>query len=265
MFRHRQTGSQAQGRTIAERFDARTTIIVNFLAIAGALLAFYLWFDGQINKVIEQRVEPYENFLVGLAFVEDEEYEKAIPELDKAFDQLKMRFSTSSTSSEKILPVFDYYLYAIANSEDPSDYSNKYNKIINLIQDGTLSPNAYHYYQIGIYYFRTGNIEEAKTNLNRSAAGYNIADQFYSASHVYWAMAIVALSEGDLDGAIMQLAEASRRNPGDYDPRAIALNTEVMTKDAWYRRVVSLYPEYSQTLPQFFVKIEELNSIKSSS
>src|SRR5258708_38247347 len=70
--------------------------LANIVSIAVPLLAGFLaawlWFESTLNAKVEQRIAPYEYYLNGAALVTDREYDRAVPELEKAFNLLGKRF-----------------------------------------------------------------------------------------------------------------------------------------------------------------------------
>src|SRR2546423_6691424 len=89
------------------------------ITLVSAFLGGLAWLNSRIDNSVTERIEPYEHFLLGLGAVHDEEYDRAIPDLDKAFDALEKR----GGAKEQLVPLIDFYLYAIVNSEHPAKHS----------------------------------------------------------------------------------------------------------------------------------------------
>jgi tetratricopeptide (TPR) repeat protein len=234
--------------------------LANFITVAGALLAGFLaawlWFDSTLNARVERRIAPYENYLNGAALVTDGEYDRAVPELEKAFNMLGKRFDERDSSGENWYPIVDNYLMAIVNSEDPSDHSHRFNKLIRLTDD-KFSLNAWQRNQIGWYFLRTGELTKAREHFSKATDMYRVENRYNTASYSYWALALVDLAEGNIESAVGNVQEASKRNSQVFSLEIVITDVKSMREEVWYQRLINL--------PTFLQRLEQLKSQTDSS
>lgn len=230
------------------------------LTLVTAILGGLAWLNSRINSRIDQavteRVEPYEHFLLGMGAVNDEEYDRAIPDFDKAFDALEKR----GGPKEELVPLIDYYLYAIVNSEHPAKHSSQFNKIKQTIDNHSISPDAYCFHQIGWYYLRTGEMEKAREQFLRARDKYAEEERYRASADTYWALGMIALADGDVDAAVKMAQEAASKNPTQYALKTLVQDEGAKREDNWYKVLMRLYPKIGSSWPIFFNRLKELST-----
>lgn len=225
-----------------------------------ALIAIILWFNNKIDKVVEQRVEPYENYQLGSILSADEEFDLAIPVLGKAFDTMTKK----DESEEKIIPFLDSYLHAIVNSKNPLTHRSKFAKIEKFIKDFKISPNAFHYKEMGWYYLRIGDINKARENLQQSIMQYKNESLYRPMAEAQWAISLSFIAEENIDEAIIYAKEAAKHNPREYDMATLLLDKEAMKDDAWIKHLTNTFDKFNSSLNSFFERLSMLNQEKNN-
>lgn len=229
---------------------------LKIISIVTALFGIYVWLGARIDSTVKTRIEPYEHFLLGLGAVHDEEYDRAVPELDKAFDALQER----GDAKEQLVPLIDYYLYAVVNSKHPADYSSRFNKVKKVIDEHAISPDAFCFHQLGWYYLRTGELEQARPQFLRAKDKYAEEDRPRAAADTYWALALIELADGKTEAAVENAREASRKNPVKYDLKQLVQDQGAMREDNWYQVLMRLYPKIDFSWSTFFSRLEASNT-----
>lgn len=234
------------------KWPKRLGLLMQILGLAGAVITAFLWLGARVDKTVTARIEPYEHFLLGLGAEHDEEYDRAVPEFDKAFDALSKR----GDSQEQLVPIIDYYLYAIVNSRHPADYSSRFNKVKKVIDDHAISPDAFCFHQLGWYYLRTGELESARPLFARAKDKYAEEQRERASADTYWALALIDLADGKVDDAVGKAREAALKNPVKYDLRQMARDQGAMKLDPWYQVLMRLYPRIGESWSTFFGRLE---------
>jgi tetratricopeptide (TPR) repeat protein len=233
-------------------WSKRLGLLMQILGLAGAVVTAYFWLGARVDKAVTARIEPYEHLLLGMGAEHDEEYDRAVQEFEKAFDALSKR----GDSQEQLVPVIDYYLYAIVNSRHPADYSNKFNKVKRLIDEHAVSPDAFCFHQLGWYYLRTGELENARPLFARAKDKYAEEQRQRASADTYWALALIDLADGKVDEAVGKAREAALKNPVKYDLKQMARDQGAMKIDPWYQVLMRLYPEIDKSWSTFFARLE---------
>jgi tetratricopeptide (TPR) repeat protein len=235
-------------------------IVTIMVPLFAGFLAAWLWFESTLSERVEQRIAPYEYFLNGSALVQDGEYDRAIPELERAFTLLGRSFDQRSSSGENWYPVVDNYLQAITNSEDPSDHTHRFNRLMRLVTDDKISLTAWQRHLIGWYYLRTGDVQKARESLSKALESYRVEQKYNTSSDTYWTLALTDLAEGNVESAINNITEAGRRNNRLYDLETVISDVKSMREESWSQRLIRLYPKFDSSLPAFLQQLEQLKS-----
>lgn len=219
----------------ATKYSGEAATIVGFL---GLLWSGVYWIEYRIDTKVSERTAPFENLLSGISLIQDEEYDEAVEELEKAFDT----FIETKQSEKRLISVIDQYLIAIVNAEDITAHEPDFNKIYKKI--GDIPKYGWHYHQLGWYYLRTNNLELSKKNFERALAKYRESEKNRESADTYWALAMVHLAEGLIPKATAYTVEAQSRNPLVYSTDLLIKDRAAMSKDPWFRRLMRIYPSY---------------------
>lgn len=237
-----------------DRVGVWVGIVTGILGLLTAIYGVFFWVEREIASQVEDRMKPYEHVLTGIALVEDEEPDKAVPEFEAALKQ----FDIAQMPESRLIAVLDQYLYAIVNSEDIDEHGpdfHRLNKNLNRI------PNeGWHKLQIGWYHLRTGDLRAAEENLESSLEKYRKARQLRTSADTHWAIALLHLAEGDVSAALASTRAAESANPRDFSIDRIALDTGAMRNDPWF---VRLMDQYNEEFPTAFDEwAKKLNEIR---
>jgi hypothetical protein len=103
-------------------------IIANLVAIMIAIVGGFFWLKGEVHEQIDNRLKPYDDYLLGLSDLHNDEPGKAVPKLAASFIQ----FMKKSPDVEIPDAAIDYYLLSITEAgfqENIHSFKPDFNRI----------------------------------------------------------------------------------------------------------------------------------------
>lgn len=236
-------------KTFVDETEASVSWIAGLITMAGLFVFLINYINAATNRIVSEKVSPYEKLLSGQALVAEAIYDDAIPDLEVAFNQLDKKFSRENITGGRYYQIIDSYLLAMVNSESPELHEHRFKKILKLQEENKFSFLAWHHLQIGWYYFRTGHLEKASKNFLAALDKYKGTQNPSGQSNSYWALALVAICEGDLIQAKENYQSAYSLSEY-YSPDSVLRTIKFFDSDSWYRPLIDYY-DIEEHLPGF--------------
>jgi tetratricopeptide (TPR) repeat protein len=221
-----------------------TTVVVSVLAGVGIAVT---WLESSVNTRIEKRVVPFESYMQGVSFVVNEDFDRAVPLLEKAYNEIGGTLDYKTTSAEERYPVIEHYLAALANSENPEDYLHRMNAIVQ--QEATkitLSPWANMH--AGWFYIRVGDPLKARERLIRATTEFDVKKVYMDSAFCYYALMLLDLADGNADAAYLNAQEAANRNRSKYGLLIIKSDLKAFPNEGWFQKLAIRYPRLQETM-----------------
>lgn len=220
------------------------TVVVSLLAGVGLAIA---WLESSVNSRIEKRVMPFESYMQGVSFNVNEDFDRAIPLLEKAYNEIGGSFDYKTTSAEERYPVIEHYLTALANSENPEDHLHRMNTIVQ--QERTkITLNHYANKHAGWYYLRIGDPLKARERFRRAIIGFEARKQYMDSAFCYNGLMLLELADGNIDAAFVNAREAANRNEGRFGLPIMKSNIKALPKEGWFQKLAIYYPRLLENL-----------------
>ncbi len=230
--------------------------IGGIIVLVTSIIGTTFWIDSRISKYVKNRLEPYEHLIQGERLVNEYNYDEAIQPLEMAFS----KFDLNELSKSMLYSLLKNYLSAISNSKNPTDYHSDFEKIKPYIEKHLLNAKIYH--DKGLYYLRTSRLKEARDNLKLALDQYG-NDERKAEGDVHWALAIVALAEGNETEAVNKTMAAMQSYGWieEIDPESGTL-----LNNSLYEKLDSIYPKLSTNMASWrkMVRIKETKSREES-
>jgi tetratricopeptide (TPR) repeat protein len=182
----------------------------------------------------------------GVSFKANEDFDRAIPFLEKAYNEIGGALSYKTLSTEERYPVIEHYLAALANSENPEDHLHRMSAIVQ--QESTkITLNAYTNMHVGWFYLRAGDPEKARERLNKAAIGFDIRRIYKDSAFCYYALMLLDLAGGNADAAFANAQEAASRSGSMFGLPAIKSELKAFPKEGWFQKLAIYYPKLQET------------------
>lgn len=218
--------------------------VISFLAGVGIAIA---WLQSSVNSRIEKRVAPFESYMQGVSFNVNQDYDRAIPLLEKAYNEIGGTFDYKGGSSEERYPVIEHYLDALANSENPEDHLHRMNTIVQ--QEATkITLNHYANNHAGWYYLRIGDPLKARERFRRAIIGFESRKQYMDSAFCYYGLMLLELAGGNIDAAFVNAREAANRNEGRFGLPIMNSSIKALPKEGWFQKLAIHYPMLPENL-----------------
>lgn len=218
--------------------------VISFLAGVGITTA---WLESSLNSRIEKRVAPFESYMQGVSFNVNQDYDRAIPLLEKAYNEIGGTFDYKVGSTEERYPVIEHYLEALANSENPEDHLHRMNTIVQ--REATkITLNHYANNLAGWYYMRIGEPVKARERFRRATIGFETRKQYKDSAFCYNGLMLLELADGNIDAASVNAREAANRNEGSFGLPIIKSNIKALPKEGWFQKLAIHYPRLQENL-----------------
>ena len=219
------------------------TVVVSLLAGVGLAIA---WLESSVNLRIEKRVMPFESYMQGVSFKVNEDFDKAIPLLEKAYSEIGGALDYKTTSAEERYPVIEHYLAALANSENPDEHLHRMNAIVQ--QEATkITLNPYANMHAGWFYIRAGDPAKARDRLIRATIGFDTRRIYKDSAFCYYALMLLDLSGGNVDGAYANAQEAASRSRSMFGLPLIKSELNALPKEGWFQKLTIHYPRLQES------------------
>lgn len=219
------------------------TVVVSFLAGVGLATA---WLESSVNSRIERRVMPLESYMQGVSFKANEDFDRAIPLLEKAYNEIEGALGYKTFSAEERYPVIEHYLAALANSDNPEDHLHRMSAIVQ--QEATkITLNAYANMHAGWFYLRAGDPDKARERLNRATIGFDTRRIYKDSAFCYYALMLLDLADGNADAAFANAQEAASRSGSMFGLPAIKSELKAFPKEGWFQKLTIYYPKLQET------------------
>jgi tetratricopeptide (TPR) repeat protein len=200
-----------------------------------------------VNTRIEKRVVPFESYMQGVSFKVNEDYDKAIPLLEKAYNEIGGTLDYKTTSTEERYPVIEHYLAALTNSENPEDHLHRMNAIVQ--QEATKTTlNPYSNMHAGLFYMRAGEPAKARERLRRATIGFDLRRIYTDSAFCYYALMLLDLADGNANAASLNAQEAANRNSSRFGLPIIKADLKAFPKEGWYQKLTILYPRLQEAM-----------------
>lgn len=253
----RRNGFFQRARNVINQTETSVSWIAGLVGLIGTFWLATGYVDRKIDQQFSQKIGPYEDVLQGMTLVNASEYDSAIPELESAFQAfINTTEKTPQTSSYDVAALVTIYLEALANATSPEDHTTKFERILEIEEENKIAFKPWNYHEIGWVYLRTGNLEEAQQAFRSAVQGYSIKEYFPQAAGSYWALTLVELCQGDVEGAMSNYEEARMRD-FSYSLESTLNIIETMEEDSWYRRLITSY-DMEEYLPEFSTRLQEM-------
>jgi len=242
--------------------EASVSWIVGFITLAGSVLFLINYVDRATNRIVSEKISPYERLLSGQILVREEIYDDAIPDLEVAFKQLGKKFSEEDVTGGRYYQIIDSYLLAMVNSKSPELHEYRFREILKLQEENNVSFLGWHYLQIGWYYFRIGHLQKAQENFSTALEKYKGAQNPYGQANSYWGLTLTSLCQGDLDQTRTNYQSAYALS-SYYSPENTLRTIEFMDSDAWYIPLISFYDieDYLSEFAEIVQETEEIGGV----
>jgi|688.fasta_scaffold248817_1 tetratricopeptide (TPR) repeat protein len=219
------------------------TVVVSLLAGVGLAIA---WLESSVNSRIEKRVMPFESYMQGVSFKVNEDFDTAIPLLEKAYNEIGGTLDYKNTSAEERYPVIEHYLTALANSENPEDHLHRMNTIVQ--QEATkITLNPYANMHAGWFYIRVGDPAKARDRFKRATTGFDTRRIYKDSAFCYYALMLLDLADGNADGAYVNAQEAANRSRSIYGLPILKSELKAFPKEGWFQKLTIRYPKLQET------------------
>ena len=219
------------------------TVVVSLLAGVGLAIA---WLESSVNSRIEKRVLPFESYMQGVSFKVNEDFDKAIPLLEKAYNEIGGTLDYKTTAAEERYPVIEHYLAALANSENPEDHLHRMNTIVQ--QEATkITLNPYANMHAGWFYIRVGDPAKARDRFKRATTGFDTRRIYKDSAFCYYALMLLDLADGNADGAYVNAQEAANRSRSIYGLPILKSELKAFPKEGWFQKLTIRYPKLQET------------------
>lgn len=230
-------GISAQLSSIPKLADTLKNVI-SFLAGVGITTA---WLESSLNSRIEKRVAPFESYMQGVSFNVNQDYDRAIPLLEKAYNEIGGTFDYKAGSTEERYPVIEHYLDALSNSENPEEHLHRMNSIVQ--KEATkVTLNHYANAHLGWYYLRVGEPAKARERFKKATIGFEARKQYMDSAFCYYGLMLLGLADGYVDAAIANAREAANRNEGRFGLPIMRSYIKGLPKEGWFQKLIIYYP-----------------------
>lgn len=219
-----------------------TTVVVSVLAGVGLAIA---WLESSVNARIEKRVMPFESYMQGVSFVVNQDFDRAIPHLEKAYSEIGRTLDYKATSAEDRYPVIENYLVAIASSENPEDHLHRMNAITQ--QETTrVTLNSWANMHAGWFFMRVGEPAKARERLKKATTGFDLRRVYMESAFCYHALMLLDLADGNVESAYSNAKEASSRNSSRFGLPIIKSDLQAFSKEGWFIKLAIRYPKLQE-------------------
>ena len=219
-------------------------ILSGLLALITAIVGIFYWFNHHIEAVVERRIAPYEHVLTAKGLMEDKNYDDAIEELEEAFNGIDPK----DISENVLSAILEPYLFAISNSDNPSEHSPDFQKIYPYLRTG-IPLFGRHHEQIGWYFLRTMELEKAGEHFEKASGKYS-ENAYDESANAYWGIAMVHLAEGDVRKALEAAEKAAIRNPDLYGAHRWSSVGDIK-KDRRLSELIRIYSPFESAMRQW--------------
>ena len=188
---------------------------------------------------------PFESYMQGVSFVVNEDFDRAIPLLEKAYSEIGGTLDYKTTLAEERYPVIEHYLTAIANSENPEDHLHRMNAITQ--QETTkITLNPWANMHAGWFYMRVGEPVKARERLQAATIGFNIRKVYMESAFCYHALMLLDLADGNVESAYVNAQEASNRSRSRFGLPIIKSDLQAFPKEGWFQKLAIRYPRLQE-------------------
>lgn len=219
-----------------------TTVVVSVLAGVGLAIA---WLESSVNTRIEKRVMPFESYMQGVSFVVNEDFDRAIPLLEKAYSEIGGTLDYKTTLAEERYPIIEHYLTAIANSENPEDHLHRMNEITQ--QETTkVTLNPWANMHAGWFYLRVGEPAKARQRLQKSIIGFNMKKVYMESAFCYYGLMLLDLADGNVESAYANAQKASSRSSRKFGLSIMKSDLQAFPNEGWFQKLAIRYPRLQE-------------------
>ena len=238
-------------------------LILEFLKFGGGILfgvgstmlTFYTFVESRIDKVVNEKLDPYDRLTTGMAYSRSEMYDDAAKEFHWGIEEAEK----SKARKELIDLLYDQLLNAMANAYDTSKYTGWFNQVkVHLENSPNLGETAYRTNDLGWYYLHSGNTMEARAKLGRAEQLFRQRQDKRGSSDPLRGLVWVAIAEGKIDEAIESAKLVVDRNPGEYTLHVFLKDSKNCRNELWFAlQFEPFYKEIGVNVQKFELALEK--------
>ncbi len=205
------------------------------IVTGGSVAMIKGWLGTKVDHYIDSKIEPYDRLVYGTTFVRDGKFEAAIDELEPIIGKMVGK-ADSPTERARVGWLVEVYLQALQAVDEPEKYSVQFNQVLELVQKNKVVADDAHNNYIGWYYFRSGDLPNARVHFCKSLATSSGRQLFYGVANNHYALSLVDMAEGKADEAFEEMQEAFKSDSMIYQrlPPDLAM-------DKWLSRLRGMY------------------------
>jgi tetratricopeptide (TPR) repeat protein len=230
---------------LLKRHENTWNILKNIFAmlfgLGSGLVAFYPLMMTYVDQSVERRMISYERLLGGLSLNQSGDFNEAV-ESFRATLEAKDGIPLTGHASDLL---FDGFLYALVNCDNPDQYSVEYSRLQANI--GTSVPeSAWRAHHVAWYFLRTGKAQDAVPYLARAIQLYDAREERKLAADSVRGQLFASLARYDLPTAIECINETCQRNPADYTIEDWVRQAATWPQERWFQQMQRLYGDSFQ-------------------
>jgi tetratricopeptide (TPR) repeat protein len=233
--------------------NLNSTNILGLLAGVATLIGTWFvltaWLNEQISSIVTQRMELYQNVVIALALKNNDDNDKSISIL---YPALKKHPNTP-IDDRVIEPFVDTYLTALANSEEPLNYTHHYHLLQTVLRND-VPEHPWRHWQLAWYTFRIGHIAGTRDLLSKALSDRRSANMPSLAADTYWLLALTYIADGNVDEALVNVKEAGLRY-SVYGWNELVKNRYFFENDRPVSGLRKIYKRFSETFTIFFDRV----------
>jgi len=236
-------------RSFVERFGSHIGLVTGLFSLIAVFLGWFFWLDRRVQDLVAVKIEPYRKMEAAISRVDKHDYDDAIRPLREAFKEFKTKHDQTPVPPRLV----DTFLRALANTDDPIEHQPDFKMVVDELGE-TLPEFGWRLHEVAWYHFRTGKLKDARDHFNLALR----RREYVEAADTYFALATIALVDGDIDFAISQFREAERRDPSQYSAKLVTGRRYAYQKAQWWLQLRRAYAKekFGESLDEMIDRIE---------
>lgn len=191
------------------------SVLVSVIAGAGGSY-FYLnsRVDAVISSRLERRMMPYQSYMAAQMQFTNEDPDRCADALSEVLPELdEAEFKGVSRA-----PFYDLAITCARDATYAVKYRGDVKRIEAALARGEAPSSGWHLGALGMFYFRTGDLELAEADLRKAVPMLNAEGWPSEEATIHWLLALLHLSRGQSGEAAGEYRRAAQLDPRVFEP-----------------------------------------------